>query len=154
MKKFRIALTALLLFAVTALTVEAFEMTDNARLRVTCFENANGVFAVLMVESQWGAFIDAEVTLSVNGQAVKVEPVQTHTAVMTHTWIALPGTAVSVCADMVGFNWITDERRLAIDQTACTVRAADIRHPATPPRLRLRDQNTSPPARLPWPGND
>lgn len=141
-----IALTALALTA--ALPVAAATMSNNCRVRVSAYETPNGVHARVVVEAAWGALIDGDLMVSVNGSQVKLEPVLTSEAILDTTWIAPPGQTVSVCARVVGKNWITVEHWLPADTTACTFWSAERTGSNALPPSRTRETYPGAPVRL------
>lgn len=146
---FKRTLAILALALATALPASSAVMSNNCRVRISCFETPNGVHARVVVESAWGALIDGDLSLNVNGTQVKVEPILTSEAIMDTTWIAPPGTTVSVCARVVGKNWIHSEHFLPADTTACSYWSAEMTTRTQLPPSRLRERHRSAPVPAP-----
>jgi hypothetical protein len=94
-------------------------MSNNCRVDVRCTELPDGVYATVQVDAIWGALIDGDLVLRVNGNDVKVEPILTNTQQSFVMRIAPRGVTVTTCARLTGVNWIDEEATLPADTTDC-----------------------------------
>lgn len=143
--RLRHLLPALLAFAapVSAATF------DQARVRTRVVENANGVFAEITVTSNWGALVDGELRLTVDGRDVKIEPVLTSTYQIVSEYLAPAGTTVYACAMLQGKAWTgPGDSHQPVNVTACAFHSSEMgtlpNRAGSPERLRVRPGFPSP----------
>ena len=117
-----------LLPALLAFTVPATAATfDQARVTTRVVENANGVFAEVTVTSNWGALVDADMRLTVDGREIKVEPVSTATYQLFNEYLAPAGTTVYACATLQGNAWTgPGDAHQPVQVTACAFHSSEM----------------------------
>lgn len=133
-----------LLPALLAFTAPVSAATyDQARVRTQVVENANGVFAEITVTSNWGALIDGEMRVTVDGRDVKLEPVNTSTYQIFSEYLAPVGTTVYACAMLQGNAWTgPGDSHQPVNVTACVFHSTEMgtlpNRAGSPERLRVR----------------
>ena len=114
---------ALALLASPGATVADSTLVDGSALASIDLQRASdgGVYAVTTVESRWGFRLTGEADLYLNGNELKLDPVDTTSMVILNERVGDGTSPVTACVIFVGLLHVNGDATRPVDRQDCAV---------------------------------
>ena len=120
-------LTKLLLLvaalAVPSMPARASMAEGNAGVILNFLETADGTWLFVRVEARYRIPMEGDVTVTCNGQVVKIEPVAVRDMTLVTAYLGPNGKDYSACAKFNGLSLLGGDNFVAAHAAACSLRS-------------------------------
>lgn len=123
MKSIKRTLLGLLLLAAGVTVSPAAVIDGNTRVQVSFLETSDGTWAFIRLTSRYGITISGDVTVSKNGELLKMEPVTTSDQALVTAYLGPNGKSYTVCADYEGIMALGGDNYRPFAVKSCGIRS-------------------------------